>query len=101
MVRSKALGFAKGQIHWDDDVKIGGGEHGAWFTDAMRAGFKTAFVPSATISEITGLPTDPRYGQYRGRARRPQRECFDHRGIREYWTGNGGCDYNVAWMTRR
>lgn len=101
MMRSSILGFADGQIHWDDSVKIGGGEHGAFFVDAKRAGNRMAFVPSATISEITGLPEDPRYGGYRGRARRPQRECFDHRGIKQYWTGNGGCDYDVAWMTRR
>lgn len=93
LLRSSILGPNK--VRWDDDVKIGGGEHGAFFLDVKRAGHKVAYIPDAIISEQSGKATDPRYGFYRGRARRPQRECFEHRGILEYITPGGGHDYDA------
>ena len=38
------------KVRWDDDVKIGGGEHGSFFLDCKRAGFKTAYVPGVNIN---------------------------------------------------
>ncbi len=96
LVRSNILGYGPTQVHWDDDVKIGGGEHGAFFLDVQRAGHRVAFLPDSRIAEQTGKPMDVRYHTFRGRARRPQRECFAHRGILQYWTGNGGCDYDAT-----
>lgn len=100
LIRRSILGWGDKQVHWDDDVKIGGGEHGSFFLDVKRAGHRTAFLPDSQISEQTGKPTDVRYSSFRGRARRPQRECFEHRGILQYWTGNGGCDYDAAWIKK-
>lgn len=74
------------QVHWDDEVKIGGGEHGAFFMDVKKSGWKVAWLPNVTIHEVKG-PTDWqdwRYPEYRRRARRPQRECLKKRGVTEY-----------------
>lgn len=76
--------FGPEKIHWDDDVKIGGGEHGAFFVDVMRARHKVAYVPGVNITEQAQKPTDPRYGGFRGRASQPGRPCFTRRGIKEY-----------------
>lgn len=85
------------KVRWDDDVKIGGGEHGAWFLDAKRAGFKTVFVPGVNINEQQyGIPDSTEYRRYRARARGKARPCFDRRGVREYWLGNGSLDYRRA-----
>jgi hypothetical protein len=79
-------------VHWDDDVKIGGGEHGAWFIDAKRACFRVAVVPTVQISEQKGEDSE-RYNQYRRRASSKARPCFDKRGIRKYVLGTGQVDY--------
>lgn len=79
-------------VCWDEDVKIGGGEHGAFFVDCKRAGFHTVYVPGVNIYEQT-LPSSDRYKKFRSRARSPERPCFDKRGITEYIMGNGVTDY--------
>lgn len=91
LIRRDILGPDK--VHWDDDVKIGGGEHGAFFVDVMRAGHGVAYVHGVNIREHTEqLPADPRYHQFRGRARQPGRPCFKRRGIREYVMFGGGVE---------
>jgi glycosyltransferase involved in cell wall biosynthesis len=90
LIRGSILGSDK--IHWDDDVKIGGGEHGAFFVDVMRAGHKVAYVPQVDIKEQVQKPTDRRYQTFRGRASRPGRPCFQRRGIREYVMFGGGVE---------
>ena len=79
------------KVRWDDDVKIGGGEHGAFFIDLKRAGFKVALVSGASIKE---LPANAswRHRDYltlRGRARDPERPCYIRRGINHYITSSG------------
>lgn len=76
--------FGPDKIHWDDDVKIGGGEHGALFVDIKRANHAVVYVKGVTISEQSGRPVDLRYSNFRGRARLPGRPCFAKRGIHEY-----------------
>jgi GT2 family glycosyltransferase len=80
------------KVRWDDDVKIGGGEHGAFFVDLKRAGFKVGFVPEANINAQPGRDSDE-YRKFRWRALRPERECFDRRGIKKYVMANGQIDY--------
>src|ERR1035437_7774489 len=79
-------------VKWDDDVKIGGGEHGAFFYDCKLSGFKTVCVPSANINEQK-IRNTPRYKQFRNRANSPERPCFDKRNIVEYVLGDGRVDY--------
>lgn len=81
-------------IHWDDDVKIGGGEHGAFFVDCKRKGLRTVYVPGVNIYEQPGQDS-PRYKYYRNRARSPERPCFVERGIKKYVLGNGTVDYGL------
>lgn len=80
------------KVLWDDDIKIGGGEHGAQFIKIKRAGFKVAYVPGANICEQQGKPTDVRYQAFRGRARLPGRPAFQKLGIREYVMFGGGVE---------
>lgn len=80
------------KVCWDDDVKIGGGEHGAFFVDCKRAGFEVAYVPGVSISEQR-IPSSARYRQFRARANGLERPCFDKRGITEYILGDGRTDY--------
>ena len=83
------------KVRWDDDVKIGGGEHGAFFLDVRRAGFKVAFVPGVNINE-QNLRSSQEYRQFRARANSPERPCFERRGIKRYVLGNGSVDYGVV-----
>lgn len=87
------------KVRWDDDVKIGGGEHGAWFLDVKRAGFKVAWVPGVSINEQEGADSQ-RYNSYRARSADPRRPCFDKRGIRKYVLGCGVVDYNAPVNSR-
>ena len=82
------------KVRWDDDVKIGGGEHGSWFLDVKRAGFKVAFVPGVNINEQS-LRSSTEYRQFRARANSPERPCFERRGIKRYILGNGQVDYDA------
>jgi hypothetical protein len=90
LVRREVFKF----VRWDDDVKIGGGEHGAWFLDIKRAGFKVAYVPGVSINE-QNLKSSQEYRRYRARANSPERPCFERRGIKCYILGNGQVDYDA------
>lgn len=74
------------KVRWDDDVKIGGGEHGAFFVDVKRAGWKVCVVSGAFIREMAGhIPGNAReYQDMRARARSPERPCYIRRGINHY-----------------
>lgn len=80
------------KVKWDDDVKIGGGEHGAFFFDVKQAGFKVCYVPGASIQEQQGLDS-LEYRTYRRRSNSPARPCFDTRNIKKYVLGCGQVDY--------
>lgn len=83
------------EVRWDDDVKIGGGEHGAFFVDVKRRGFKVACLTNVNINEQLGQD-DLVYRQFRLRALRPERPCFDRRGIRKYVMFSGHVDYEKS-----
>lgn len=89
------------KVKWDDDVKIGGGEHGAFFVDCKRAGIVTAYVPGVGIREQTNARPDIDYFNYRRRALSPERPCFDRRGIKRYILGSGQVDYDYYKATSR
>jgi hypothetical protein len=80
------------RVHWDNDQKIGNGEHGAWFFDLQRAGLKVGYVPGVNINQQEGLDSD-RYRTLRARARNPERSCFVKRGIKKYVLSSGQIDY--------
>lgn len=79
-------------VAWDDEVKIGGGEHGAFFYDCKLAGLRTVCVGGVNINEQPGRDSQ-RYKEYRNRALNPDRKCFDNRNIVEYVLGDGTVDY--------
>lgn len=79
-------------VSWDNDVKIGGGEHAAWFFDCWKHGFRTAYKFGANINEQSKRST-PRYQEYRRRAISSERPCFKSRGIIEYILADGRVDY--------
>lgn len=83
------------KVKWDDDVKIGGGEHGAFFVDVKRAGGKVAYLPGANINELPAGRTDwmhQTYPSMRARAKAPGRVCLARRGIREWVLQNGATE---------
>jgi hypothetical protein len=80
------------EICWDNDVRIGGGEHGSWFLDLKRAGYKVGWVPGVSIDPQQGADSEL-YTQYRNRARSKERPCFDRRGVKQYVLGTGQIDY--------
>lgn len=80
------------KVGWDSAVKIGGGEHGAFFYDAKKAGLSVVYVPGVNINQQPGEDSE-RYKKFRARAKAPERPCFDKRGIVEYILGNGQVDY--------
>ena len=90
LIRASVLGPDK--LHWFEHVKIGGGEHGAWFILAKRLGLKVAWVPGVNIREQEGKPTDIRYHTFRGRARQPGREAFRAIGVKEYVLFDGSVE---------
>ena len=83
------------KVRWDNDVKIGGGEHGSFFVDCKRSGVKTVYVTGVNINEQQ-VKNSPRYNLYRRRAMDPARPCFDRRGIKKYVMGNGQVDYDAV-----
>jgi hypothetical protein len=87
------------RVRWDDEVKIGGGEHGSFYLDCKRAGIQTVWVPGVNINEQK-TPDSQRYRQFRNRARDSARPCFDKRGVREYVLGNGQVDYDATPRSR-
>ena len=80
--------FDSGNVHWDSDVKIGGGEHGAFFIDVYRefGPERVAYVPGVNINELPHdhAKIDPRYASFRQRACEPGRICLKRRGIKRY-----------------
>lgn len=88
-------GEMRNKLRWDDDVKIGGGEHGAFFIDLKWSGFHVGFVPGANIEEQPGQDSE-RYREFRNRARAKERPCFDRRGIKKYILGDGTIDYDAT-----
>lgn len=79
------------KVRWDDDVKIGGGEHGMFYLDVKRAGGKVAYLPGVNVNELPGnIPgwQHSEYPNYRNRARAEGRICAKRRGINRYWMGN-------------
>lgn len=88
-------------VRWDDDVKIGGGEHGAFFIKLKRAGWKVAYAPGANISQVRGNRAWQRaeYQAMRNRAHSPDRPCYVRIGIEHYIT-SGGCEMHGAACRR-
>jgi hypothetical protein len=80
------------KVRWDDDQKIGQGEHGAFFVDLKRAMFRVAYVRGVNINSQEGRDSD-RYRALRARASSPERSCFDKRGIKKYVLASGQVDY--------
>ncbi len=78
-------------VRWDSDVKIGGGEHGAFFIDVKRKGWKVASVSGANIKELPDNPSwkHNSYDAMRRRARSPERPCYIRRGINHFITSTG------------
>lgn len=58
------------KVRWDDEFKIGG-DHGLFYLNAQEQGLKTAWVKDVSISQLRPKAgdCDPRYGEFRGRAR--------------------------------
>lgn len=89
LVRRKVLE----QVHWDGgEIKIGGGEHAAFFIDVLKAGWKTVYVPGANVKQMLYRASlqHPNYPNYRARARQPGRPALKSRGIDEYVLFDGG-----------
>lgn len=85
-------GWMRNGIGWDNETKIGGGEHGSFFVDMKRAGFKVGFVPGVNINTLDDRDSRE-YRQLRWRAFNPERPCFKKRGIRKYTMMSGEIDY--------
>lgn len=79
-------------LGWDNDQKIGQGEHGAFFIDLKRSGHKVGYVPGVNINTQPGDDSF-QYNTFRRRACAPERECFKRRGIKKYILANGQIDY--------
>jgi glycosyltransferase involved in cell wall biosynthesis len=81
------------KVRWDGgDVKIGGGEHGAFFLDVKEAGWKTCVVEGAVIYELLPKPgwARPEYKAMRARARTVEgRPCLKRRGINRWIRTDG------------
>ena len=84
LIRASVLGPDK--AHWDDDIKIGGGEHAAFFIEVRKTGAKVAYVPGVSITELPYQPgkVDRRYPALRARARQPGRPALKRRGVDTY-----------------
>jgi hypothetical protein len=81
------------RVSWDQDVKIGGGEHAAFFLDCKRAGLNTVYVPDVNINQQM-VRNSSKYNAYRSRANSPARPCFDRRGVKKYVLWDGRVDYD-------
>jgi hypothetical protein len=83
------------KVEWDSDVKIGGGEHGAFYIDVKRAGGRVAYLPNANINEFPRHNTDWKHSDYdkmRARARTPGRICLSRRGVKRYRLMDGSVE---------
>lgn len=92
LIRTKVFQAAFGEIRWDGgDVKIGGGEHSAFFIDLQRTYWGVAYVEGVNINQ---LPRNFQwmhhaYPAMRGRARKMGRPCLKKRGIDVYVLAGG------------
>lgn len=84
------------KVRWDNDAKIGQGEHAAFFLDVKNAGFKVACHPRVNINEQVNKIWSRDYTALRNRARSRDRSCFDKRGIKKYVMADGQVDYDVT-----
>lgn len=84
------------KVEWDGgEVKIGGGEHGAFFLDIKRAGGRVAYLVNANINEFPRGNADWQHQQYnamRNRARQPGRPCLRKRGIKRWVLQDGSVE---------
>lgn len=88
LVRRKVLDT----VRWDGgDVKIGGGEHAAFFLDVKEAGWRVCVVEGANINQFKFNPTwqHKTYGEMRRRARQAGRPCLKRRGVEKYILADG------------
>lgn len=79
-------------VSWGNhDIKIGGGEHAAFFLAVKARGWLVAYVPGVSISEYPYNPSkvDPSYGAMRGRARTPGRPALLRAGVTHYCLFDG------------
>jgi hypothetical protein len=92
LLRTKLFDPQHGGIRWDGgQVKIGGGEHSAFFIDLQRSYWGVAYVEGANINQF---PSNfnwrhKAYPDMRARARTPGRPCLKARGIDQYILGDG------------
>jgi hypothetical protein len=92
LIRTKVFQPQHGGIRWDGgNVKIGGGEHSAFFIDLQRSYWGVAYVEGANINQ---LPRNfqwmhKSYPTMRARARTPGRPCLKARGIDLYILADG------------
>jgi hypothetical protein len=83
-------------IRWDEEVKIGGGEHGAFFLDVQKAGWQVAYVEGVNINQMKpGISAwqDKRYPALRARARNPGLPCLTKRGIKSWQCQDGRIEF--------
>lgn len=93
LVRTTALGFTKGKVHWHSEWKIGG-DHFTFFDELKIAGWQIAWVPGVNINQIKPMPgmVDWRYPPYRARAREALPSLFKRYGITKYYAFDGRVD---------
>lgn len=96
LLRTKIFDPQFGGIRWDGgEVKIGGGEHSAFFIDLQRSYWGVAYVEGANINQFKFIPFEKAnrqhkaYDEMRARARKPGRPCLKARGIDTYILGDG------------
>jgi len=92
LVRTKIFRPEHGAIRWDGgNVKIGGGEHSAFFIDLQRTYWGVAYVEGANVNQYKRNWNwqHKAYCDMRGRARQPGRPCLKSRGIDTYILGDG------------
>jgi len=92
LIRTKIFQPQHGGIRWDGGaVKIGGGEHSAFFIDLQRSYWSVAYVEGANVNQLPRnfqwMNRD--YPKMRARARQPGRPCLKARGIDVYVLADG------------
>lgn len=92
LIRRKVFEPQHGGIRWDGgEVKIGGGEHSAFFIDLQRTYWGVAYVEGANINQLRPNYQwqHKMYPEMRRRARQMGRPCLKARGIDVYVLGDG------------
>ena len=95
LIRTKVFQPQHGGIRWDGGaVKIGGGEHSAFFLDLQRSYWGVAYVEGANINQLARnwQWMHKAYPTMRARARQPGRPCLKRRGIDIYTLGGGAIE---------